>query len=233
MSYLIRKTTLSGFIFSAILAGCGGDRQATDLQPRPVSTPPPVTDRPQIIAYGDSLIAGFGIDGWENGFSAMLQADIDAAGYDYQVLNYGNSGDTVETGLSRLYLALGVSNQKIFILELGANNISKKDDPRQIGDHLRNIVGQLRDRNIDILLCGYRSPPAHGEEYARRVDQMYSGIAADYGLAFMPDFMAGVSGDPELMQPDGIHPNPKGVRTIEKNVFAFLKPILAKNASKK
>jgi acyl-CoA thioesterase-1 len=228
MTYLIRKGAIGSFILLAALVSCTGDRDSSRSPIVPISTPPPVTDRPKIIAYGDSLIAGYGIEAWQNGFSAALQRDIDDAGYDFQVLNYGNSGDTAEQGLARLHLALGVSSQRIFILELGANNISKKDDPNFIGANLRKIIEQLQARNIDILLCGYRSPPGHGYEYARSLENMYASLAAEYNVALMPDFMADVSGDPELMQPDGIHPNPNGVRKIEKNVFNFLQPILAK-----
>ncbi len=233
MNYLFRKTALGSFILLASIAACTGDQKPETRSKGPASTPPPITDRPKIIAYGDSLIAGYGIEGWEDSFSAKLQKEIDAGRYNYQVLNNGVNGDTFETGYSRLSLNSSLKNQRIFILELGANNISRKDDPRHITEYLRDIILEIRLRKVDILLCGYRSPPAHGDDYAKAIDDMYVRLASEFSLEFMPDFMAGVTHDPELMQPDGIHPNPKGVDRIVKNVFSHLKPILDKNESSK
>ena len=234
MNYLFRKTSLASFIFLAVMAACTSDRSPEKGRQGSISTPPPISNRPKIIAYGDSLIAGYGIEGWENSFSARLQKLVSAGGYNYQVLNLGVNGDTVQNGYSRLHLTEALKDQRIFILELGANNISRKDDPHHIREYLRDIIAELsRIRKVDILLCGYRSPPAHGEEYGKAIDELYSSIASEYGLHFMPDFMAGVSDDPELMQPDGIHPNPKGAQKIAENVFTLLKPLLAKNERSK
>ena len=234
MNNHFRKTTLLSFIFLALTSGCtsGGYPPVNPPQAHP-STPPPITARPKIISYGDSLIAGYGIEGWDDSFASQLQKLVDAGGYNFQVLNNGVNGDTVETGYSRLAFTADFRNQKIIILELGANNISRRDDPQHIREYLRDIIAEMQLRKVDILLCGYRSPPEYGEVYAKEIDDMYAGLAAEFSLPFMPNFMAGVANDPELMQPDGIHPNPKGVSKIAGNVFSLLKPILEKHARSK
>ena len=200
--------------------------------PSPQPTRPPVDARPKVIAYGDSLTAGFGLDSWEKAYPALLQNRLDGLGYNFQVLNNGQAGDTTETGLARLHLATAVANNKIFIVELGANDIMKEIPVDTIRANVREILKRLRDRNLDILLCGFKPPESVNDGYRKEVEAMYRGLAHEFGVPLLPDFMEGVSGDPELMLPDNIHPNENGAKVIEERVFNALRPILEKYAPK-
>jgi len=195
--------------------------------------PPPIGDKPKVIAYGDSLTAGYGLGSWEDSFPAQLQKRLDADGYDLQVLNYGQGGDTASGGRARLDLALGVAGIRIFILELGANDVMKEAAPDEIKADLNEIIRRVKEKNIEILLCGFKPPPEVGSAYAADIERMYSDLAAENGISYMPDFMKGVRSDPELMMEDKIHPNKEGVRVIQENVYLALQPLLAKYERKK
>ena len=232
MLYLIRIAAVISFMFLAVaLSGCGSP--PVTKSPVAPSTPPPVRPGPKIITFGDSLTAGFGLDSWEQSYPALLQKDIDAAGYDLQVVNLGLSGDTAVGGLARLDIALGYTEMRIFVLELGANDVVHKGDAAELKQKLSQIVERIRSKNIDVLLCGVKTPTRHGEEYSAAVDAVYRDIAQQYQVTLMPDFMAGVGGNADLLLPDGVHENEAGARIIEKNVFEALKPILAKYEKKK
>ncbi len=232
MLYLIRIGAVLSFMFlAAMLSSCGSAQVVNS--PAPASTPPPIRPGPKIITFGDSLTAGFGLESWEQSYPALLQKDIDAAGYDLQVVNFGLSGDTAERGLARLDIALGYREMRIFVLELGANDVVHKGDAAELKQKLSEIVERIKSRNIDVLLCGIKAPTRHGEEYSAAVDAVYRDIAQQYQVTLMPDFMAGVSGNPDLLLPDGVHENEAGARIIGKNVFEALQPILAKYEKRK
>ncbi|MCW5955153.1 MAG: arylesterase [Pyrinomonadaceae bacterium] len=237
MSYIrIRDSFWLGFIItmSIVAAGCGGNESTIGSDPKtPASKPPPISDKPKIIAYGDSLTSGFGLDSWEKSYPALLQKRLDAAGFDFQVLNYGFPGDTSERGLARLYLATGIVNDKIFVIELGANDIMKGVPADEIRRNLSEMIKRLKDKGIEVILCGFKAPETAGTDNQVQIDSMYRDLASTFELTFIPDFMEGVSGNADLMQPDGIHPNESGVRFIEERVSAALVPLLEKYVPKK
>lgn len=199
----------------------------------PRSTPPPIGDQPKVIAYGDSLTAGYGLETWEDSYPALLQKRLDADGYEFQVLNYGQGGDTAKGGLARLDLALGVAGIRIFILELGANDVMKGVAADEIKSDLNEIIGRVKKSNIELLLCGFKPPPEVGSAYSASIERMYSDLANENGIAYMPDFMEGVRSDPKLMLEDKIHPNKEGVRVIQQNVYIALQPLLVKYERKR
>jgi acyl-CoA thioesterase I len=231
-TYTIRKTMLISFsvLLLAAIFGCetgSVSEKIGNVRP-PVAARPPISDKPKIIAYGNSLTAGFGLDTWEKSYPALLQKTLDSEGYDFQVLNYGVGGDTAERGLARLYLASEIGNTRIFVLELGANDIAKMAPADQIRINLSSIIERLKAKKFDILLCGYKRSVTNGSDYDAEIDRMYQEIAAEYQIPLMHDFLASVSNDANLMMDDSIHPNEAGVRVIERNVFNELQPILIK-----
>jgi acyl-CoA thioesterase-1 len=195
----------------------------------PESTPPPVTDRPKIIAFGDSLTVGYGIGGWENSYPAALQKHLDADGYNYQVLGFGLGGDTAAGGVKRLWLPLKVSDAKVWIVALGANDVVKKVPPEEIKRDLGEIIRQVKANGSKVLLCGAAAPAENGEDYVREIKTMYASLAAEYDVPLMPALMNGVSGNSSLLLPDRIHPNPDGTAIIGENVYLAIMPLLKKD----
>ena len=220
------------FVIFVLGSACARNETININAPSPQPTRPAIDGRPKIVAYGDSLTAGFGLDSWEKAYPALLQKRLDGLGYGFQVLNYGQGGDTTETGLARLHLATAVANNKIFVVELGANDVMKEIPVGAISANLREILSRLRERRVDILLCGFEPPATVNETYRNDVAEMYRGLAAEFNVPLLANFMEGISGVPELMMPDNIHPNENGAKVIEENVFNAMRPLLEKYAPK-
>ena len=57
--------------------------------------------RPVILAFGDSLTAGYGVPPG-SGYPDLLQRRLDGLGYKYRVVSMGISGDTTSGGRARM-----------------------------------------------------------------------------------------------------------------------------------
>jgi len=185
--------------------------------------PPP---RPKtIVAFGDSLTAGYGLRPPE-AFPVVLRRRLSEDGYDATVVNAGVSGDTTQKGLARLP---GVEALKpdLVILELGTNDMLNGLDPKLPEANLEEIISRLRARGTPVLLAGMRaSPGTLGEKETRRFDALFPELAARYSLPFFPFFLEGVSGDPKLVLWGGLHPNREGVRRIVDRIAPLVESAL-------
>lgn len=182
-------------------------------------------ERPVILAFGDSLTAGYGLP--ENAaFPVQLEAQLRADGYAAKVINGGVSGDTTAGGLARIDWALADKPQ-IVILELGANDALRGIDPEHTLDNLQRIIKRLRAADCRIVLAGMRAPRNLGPEYYNKFDRIYPMLAEQYGLLLYPFFLEGVAMDPNLNLPDGIHPNADGVRKIVAGIQPLVVTALA------
>ena len=50
-------------------------------------------------------------------------------------------------------------------------------------------------------------------------ESIYPELAAKYGVLLYPFFLDGVAGDLNLLQQDGLHPNPAGVAVIVQRIL--------------
>jgi acyl-CoA thioesterase-1 len=177
-----------------------------------------------ILAFGDSLTAGFGVP-LEETYPALLQARLRAEGYDYRVVNAGVSGDTTAGGLRRLDWALRL-NPEIVILELGVNDALRGQDLRGVRANLDQLVARFQSADARVLIAGMRLPPNYGVRYAAEFERMFEEVARKRRATMMPFFLDGVGGNPRLNQPDGIHPTAEGYRIIVHRLWPFLRPLL-------
>jgi acyl-CoA thioesterase I len=185
-----------------------------------VSNLPARAGAPHLVALGDSLTAGLGLQA-RDAYPAKLQAALAKAGIDVIIDNAGVSGDTTDGGLSRLDWSVP-DGTKAVLLELGANDMLRGMDPKQAQDNLDQILARLKDRNIPVLLLGMHAAPNLGADYQQAFDAIYPDLAAKYQLALYPFFLDGVAGTPRFNQPDGLHPTAAGVDEI----VARLTPIV-------
>lgn len=173
-----------------------------------------------LLALGDSLVAGYGLLD-EDGFTSVLETELQAAGYDVDVINGGVSGDTTAGGVARLDWALA-DNPDAVLVELGANDMLRGLDPAAARENLAAILDRLRQDGIPALLAGMLAGPNWGVEYQAAFDGMYPELAAEYEVPLYPFFLEGVAADSELNQPDGIHPNRAGVDVIVGNMLPYV-----------
>jgi acyl-CoA thioesterase-1 len=171
----------------------------------------------KIIAYGDSLVAGYGLAA-EAAFPSVLQEKLRAEGYNVTVGNAGVSGDTTTAGLARFDWAIADGADGV-ILELGANDMLRGVDPEVTKSTLDTILAKLKSRNIKVLIAGMKATPSLGPEFKTRFDAIYPDLAKKYDSPLYPFFLDGVAGEPALELYDQLHPNPAGVERIVEGIL--------------
>lgn len=181
-------------------------------------------NRSRIVAFGDSLTAGLGVQADES-YPAQLQRRLDSLGYRYRVINAGVSGDTTAGGLRRVPWILN-NKPELVILELGANDGLRGLPLDQAQNNLRQIIRQLQEAGTVVVLAGMRLPPNYGQDYTASFEAMYRMLAKEYRLAWIPFFLEGVGGSSSLNQADGIHPTKEGYEVIVEQILKVLKPVL-------
>jgi acyl-CoA thioesterase-1 len=225
-------------LLSIALAGAGcrrstnpgvqGDGSAKNgTAPSPTVSPAKTEDLPMIVAFGDSLTAGYGLSE-EQSFTTLLQRKLDEKNYRYRVINAGVSGDTSAGGARRIDWALQ-ENVKFLILELGGNDALRGQPVTVMKKNLAQIIERAQSRGVTVVLAGMEAPPNLGEEYTRAYRGVFRDLAKQYKVAFIPFVLEGVGGRAEFNQPDGIHPNAEGEKIMTENVWRVLEPLLEKH----
>ncbi|MDO8290907.1 MAG: arylesterase [Parvibaculum sp.] len=171
-----------------------------------------------IVAFGDSLTAGY-LLGPDEGFVPQLQKALHARGHtNVEVRDAGVSGDTTSGGLSRLDWSIGSETDAV-ILELGANDALRGLDPLITRQNLETMIRTLQARHIRVLLVGMLAPPNLGADYGRAFNPIYPDLAAQFDLDLYPFFLDGVAGHPSLALADGMHPNAQGIAIMVEGVL--------------
>jgi acyl-CoA thioesterase I len=210
--------------FAAVLAvGC-----AALLAAAGIAT---AAERPvKIVALGDSLTAGFQLPASAS-FPAQLERALKARGHAVEIVNAGVSGDTSSGGLARLDWSVPDGTDAV-ILELGANDMLRGVDPGVTRAALEAIVRRLKERRIEVLLCGMLATRNLGPEFARVFDRIYPELAAANDLVFYPFFLEGIAGDTKLNQTDGIHPTAAGIGSIVAGILPKAEALIARVRAK-
>ena len=223
------------FFFFLILAAIGAasfgcsvkSSEQIDVDSKPLVLPKSVTAKPKIVAFGDSLTAGFGLEETES-YPYLLQQKLNAEGYNYEVVNAGVSGDTSMGGLERIDWTLENDGVQILILELGANDLLRGLSPAKMKDNLDKIIRKAKAKNVKVLLCGMLAPPTLGADYQRDFANAFPDLADKYKVAYLPFLLDTIAMKKELNQADGIHPNAQGTKIMTDNVLKELRPLLSK-----
>jgi acyl-CoA thioesterase I len=179
-----------------------------------------------ILALGDSLTAGYGLDPQQS-FPARLEAALKAKGHDVVVLNAGVSGDTAAQGAARLDWSL-TDDVDAVMVELGANDALRGLPVPQAEAALDEILSKLKTKSIPTLVLGMRAPPNLGPDYGSAFESMFPTLSKKHEAALYPFFLEGVAADQSLNQADGIHPNASGVDEIVKRVMPDVEALLAR-----
>jgi acyl-CoA thioesterase I len=175
-----------------------------------------------ILAFGDSLTAGMGLPA-SAAFPARLAVRLHDQGFDVKMINGGVSGDTTTDGLARLDWALA-DKPDLVILALGANDALRGIDPRIVRANLDKMIGKIQASGAKLLLLGMLAPSNWGAEYQHQFDAIYPDLAKAHGVPLYPFFLEGVAMNPNLNQPDGVHPNEHGVAIMVDHIA----PLVAK-----
>lgn len=185
----------------------------------------------RIVAFGDSLTAGYGLKPSE-AFPVQLAAALKAKGYAVDIANAGVSGDTTAAGLERFDWAVPEGTEAV-ILELGANDALRGLDPDRARENLDKIVAQLRSRNIEVLIAGMAAPKNWGKDYEARFSPIFSDLAAKHGALLYPFFLDGVALDAKLNLQDGLHPTGAGIGVIVARILPKVEELIGRVREKR
>jgi acyl-CoA thioesterase-1 len=220
-------------VFAALLLLAGCRSKAPETAP---AEPAPVTDsasdtaapdgRPVIVAFGDSLTAGYGADPGDS-YPDYLEKDLNASGYHYQVVNQGISGNTTKDGVDRLQDALSLK-PALVIVAFGGNDGLRGLPIASTRENLDRIVSTVQQSGAKVVLGGITLPPNYGADYIRQFNQTYALLAAKYHVPMLPFLLKNVYGVAGGMQADGIHATDQGNAQVAKNLLPLIEPLLQK-----
>lgn len=191
-----------------------------------LSAAPATAEQLRIVALGDSLTAGLGLDA-QTTFPTRLEAALRARGHDVSIVNAGVSGDTTNNGLARLDWSITPDTDAV-IVELGANDALRGIDPAIARKALDAILAHLSERGLPVLLAGMIAPPNLGDTYAAAFNPIYDELATKYNAILYPFFLDGVAGDSRFNLDDGIHPNAAGVEIIVERILPSVEALIAR-----
>ncbi len=227
---------LLGSCLAAVGCGRGDGRRegSSNSSASATSSPAPVASArqnlPKIVAFGDSLTAGYGLEPSQS-YPSLLQQKLDADGFQYEVVNAGVSGDTSAGGLRRIDWSLE-GDVRVLILELGANDFLRVQPVANTRKNLSAIIERCQERNVRVLLAGMLTPTNAGDEYQRQVAELFPALAKEYDVPLIPFFLENVAMIEDLNQQDRVHPNAAGTKIVADNVYRYLKPILEEDSDK-
>ena len=223
------------FLFLFVLSqGCDENRKSisTEAEKTPVSSHQsdpifkPSEELRTIVAFGDSLTAGLGVENSQT-YPSILQEKLKKKGYPYRVINAGVSGETTSGGLRRVDWVLK-NKPEIIILELGVNDGFRGLGINLIRQNLAEIIEKFHKERVKVILAGMELPRNYGQEYTESFKRIYPNLSKKYDLLLVQFFLEGVAMKKELNQSDGIHPTGEGYKVVVENIWPILFPLLKK-----
>lgn len=173
----------------------------------------------RIVAFGDSLTAGYGLPP-EEGFVPQLQRWLGDHGAEAEVQNAGVSGETTAGGLARIDWTLSAPADAM-IVTLGGNDLLRGLPPEEARANLDAILARIEAKGLPVLLVPMLAPGNYGPDYKASFDAIYADLAARHGALLADPFLAPILALPDrqqaladYIQPDGLHPTAKGVSLV-------------------
>lgn len=186
-------------------------------------------DEPQrknLLIVGDSLSAAYGIDSdaaWVELLKDRLEQTTPGS---WRVANASISGETTDGGLRRLPELLEKHDPAIVVIELGGNDGLRGFPPNVIRHNLAKMITLTQQHGAEVLLVGIEIPPNYGPRYTTAFANVFSSLAEEYQVAFLPFFLADVYDGDAMMQADGIHPTAKAQLQLLDNIWSELLALL-------
>ena len=178
-----------------------------------------------IVVLGDSISAGYGIE-VQQGWVALLQKKLAEQRSQYVISNESISGDTSAGGLARIDQALARHKPALVLVELGANDGLRGLSPQEMKNNLTEIVRRVRKTGAQVLLLAMKIPPNYGKRYIEMFYNIYPQLSAELNVPYVPFILEDVALKPELMQPDGLHPNALAQPVVAEKIWTYMLPLL-------
>lgn len=235
MKWNLRPAVTTPALLALALAGCGSEAPvaapsasaAVDAAPLPMVT----GAQQRIVALGDSLFAGYGLEPGQS-YPARLEAALRARGINAKIMNAGVSGNTTADGLQRLDFTLNsnAAPPALVLISLGGNDMLRGLPPEQTRANLEAILAKLKERKVPAVLMGMIAAPNLGADYAGKFNPIYPALAKKYDAALVPFFLQPLLDKPDLVQADRIHPTAPGVDLMVRDTVDAVAKALPKSA---
>lgn len=225
--YPMRTLLRFSYLFFIFFASCGniatkktdaGEKEENSIESKMEAK----SESEVILFFGNSLTAGMGLDPNE-AFPALIQEKVDSLQLAYKVVNAGLSGETTASGKNRLDWVLN-SEIAVFVLELGANDGLRGIPLEETRSNLQEIIHMVQQKTpmTTIILAGMQIPPNMGQDYTAEFKNIFPDLAKKNNIGLIPFLLEDVAGNPELNQPDGIHPTAEGQKIIANNIWPII-----------
>ena len=219
------------FLFFISLISVFACQQTSDkpkTEQTQTNAPTTAAAKKNILFFGNSLTAAYGLDDVSKGFVSLTQMRIDSLNLPFRCINSGLSGETTAGGAQRVEWVVSQQPVDIFILELGGNDALRGLKTEESIKNLQAIIDKVKTKHpsVQIVLAGMEAPRNMGKTYTEAFHAMYPSLAAKNKIPLIPFILEGVGGVPELNQKDGIHPTAEGNKIIVETIWHTLKPLL-------
>ena len=191
-----------------------------------IYAPLQAADQVVLVTYGDSLSAGYGLSE-QDAFPAQLEKTLRARGHNVRIVNASVSGDTTAAGLARFDWSFPDGAQGV-ILELGANDALRGLPPEKTRSNLDQLITRIKAKGAEPLLAGMLAPRNLDAKFTQAFDSIYPDLAEKHGILLYPFFLYDVAGKKKLNLPDGLHPNPAGVKKIVEQIVPRVEDLLSR-----
>ncbi|MCB1682166.1 MAG: hypothetical protein H6858_05095 [Rhodospirillales bacterium] len=179
----------------------------------------------RIGIIGDSLGANFA----GPGYAAYLDEILTRRGWNVEIDNRSQAGAASDYGPSAARaLVSGADKPDIVVLELGGNDLKVQLSPSFIRQNLANTIEILQEHNVTVVLSGAIAPSWAPSSYKQEFDQIYTGLAREYGVILDPFILDSLVQNPEgrslrevfnqRYMADEIHPNYLGARLVAEDL---------------
>lgn len=179
----------------------------------------------KIIAFGDSLTAGYNLSNDES-YPAQLENILKSRGYSVTVINAGVSGETSRGNLERADF-ISEQNPDIVLLGIGGNDALRSLPIKETKNNIINTINILKTNPNPpvIILLQMQAPLNSGLAYKKQFDEIYPEIVDETDVLLVSFITTEIYFDPQNKLPDGIHLNKIGYRKVIDN---YLLPDLIK-----
>ena len=167
----------------------------------------------KIVAFGDSLTAGYGAGGVSKSYPAVLER---LSGK--RVINLGLSGETAIHAPARLPQVLAEKPDMVLI-EFGANDRIQNLGHEGAARAVAQIVDEVQAAGAIAVIVDTGGPQMGPYTSA------YKKIAKEKQAVFVPGILRGIFSKRELKS-DMIHPNAAGYEIVAQRVYKVIKPYL-------
>ena len=183
-------------------------------------------DHSNLLIYGDSISAGYGMD-TEKQWSEELQKILIEEKIGLTIINKSLSGETTGGGLSRLEKIIDNSKPSYILIELGGNDALRGYPPAKIKNNIEEMINLSIKKGVKVLLMQIRILPNYGRRYQTSFESIYKEVSEENDIPLIPFMLNDIALNKELMLDDGIHPNATAQPLIAEFLYTNLLPLMS------